>query len=41
MIRTEELTRTLKKLRLSGVLETLPLRLKQMSDENLDAEEFP
>jgi hypothetical protein len=40
MSRTEDLARLLKKLRLSGVLVTLELRVRQMADENLDAEEF-
>ncbi len=40
MSRTDDLTRILKKLRLSGVLDTLDLRVRQMGDENLDAQEF-
>lgn len=40
MSRTEDLSRLLKKLRLSGVLVTLELRVRQMAEENLDAEEF-
>lgn len=40
MSRTEDLARILKKLRLSGVLATLELRIRQMAEENLDTEEF-
>ena len=40
MSRTEDLARLLKKLRLSGVLTTLELRIKQMADESLGAEDF-
>lgn len=40
MSRTEDLARILKKLRLSGILVTLELRVRQMADENLDTEEF-
>jgi DNA replication protein DnaC len=37
---TNDLVPVLKKLRLSGVLETLPLRLRQVADDNLPSEEF-
>lgn len=37
---TDDLVPVLKKLRLSGVLQTLPLRLRQTADENLDPTEF-
>lgn len=37
---TDELVPVLKKLRLSGVLQTLPLRLRQAADDNLDPTEF-
>ncbi len=37
---TDELTRLLKKLRLSGVLQTMELRLKQAADDNLAMSEF-
>lgn len=37
---TDDLTRTLKKLRLSGVLDTLELRRKQAVDDDLPFEEF-
>jgi DNA replication protein DnaC len=40
MSRTDDLIRTLKKLRLSGVLVTLDLRVRQMVEERLDTEEF-
>lgn len=40
MSSTEDLIVVLKKLRLSGVLLTLPLRLRQAVDENLDHQEF-
>jgi DNA replication protein DnaC len=37
---TDELLQTLKKLRLSGVLQTLDLRLRQMTDESMAPSEF-
>lgn len=37
---TDELIPVLKKLRLSGVLQSLPLRLRQAADDNLDNTEF-
>jgi DNA replication protein DnaC len=37
---TDELVRLLKKLRLSGVLQTLELRMKQAADDNLAMTEF-
>lgn len=37
---TDELVRLLKKLRLSGILETLDLRMQQAADENLALSEF-
>lgn len=37
---TDELIRLLKKLRMSGVLQTLDLRMKQAADENLAMSEF-
>ena len=37
---TDELVPVLKKLRLSGVLQTLPLRLRQTAEDNLDPTEF-
>lgn len=37
---TDELVRLLKKLRLSGVLQTLELRMKQAADDNLALSEF-
>ncbi len=37
---TDELTRLLKKLRLSGVMQTLDLRMKQAADDNLAMSEF-
>lgn len=37
---TDDLVPVLKKLRLSGVLATLPLRLRQTAEENLDPSEF-
>ena len=37
---TDDLALVLKKLRLSGVLLTLPLRLRQAVDEDLDQQEF-
>jgi DNA replication protein DnaC len=37
---TDELVRLLKKLRMSGVLQTLELRMKQASDDNLAMSEF-
>lgn len=37
---TNDLIPVLKKLRLSGLLQTLPLRLRQTADENLASEEF-
>lgn len=40
MTSTDELASVLKKLRLSGVLQTLPLRVQQAVDENLDQQEF-
>lgn len=40
MSTTDDLVPVLKKLRLSGVLETLGLRVQQMADDNLDAAEF-
>ncbi|MFZ5482001.1 MAG: IS21-like element helper ATPase IstB [Myxococcota bacterium] len=40
MTSTDDLVSVLKKLRLSGVLHTLPLRLRQAVDENLDQQEF-
>ncbi len=40
MTSTDELVSVLKKLRLSGVLQTLPLRVRQAVDENLDQQEF-
>jgi len=40
MTATDDLVPVLKKLRLSGVLLTLPLRLRQSVDDNLDHEEF-
>lgn len=40
MTSTDELVSVLKKLRLSGVLQTLPLRIQQAVDENLDQQEF-
>ena len=40
MASTDELVSVLKKLRLSGVLQTLPLRVRQAVDENLDQQEF-
>jgi DNA replication protein DnaC len=40
MSRTDDLARILKKLRLSGVLVTLDLRVRQLTEENLDTEEF-
>lgn len=40
MSATDDLVPVLKKLRLSGVLQTLPLRTRQAVDENLDHAEF-
>lgn len=40
MATIDELTPLLKKLRLSGVLQTLDVRLQQIHDGNLDAQEF-
>ena len=40
MTSTDDLASVLKKLRLSGVLQTLPLRVRQAVDENLDQQEF-
>jgi len=40
MTSTDQLVTVLKKLRLSGVLQTLPLRVRQAVDENLDQQEF-
>ena len=40
MTSTDQLVTVLKKLRLSGVLQTLPLRVRQAVDENLDQHEF-
>lgn len=40
MIGTEPLTSTLKKLRLSGILETLELRCRQATDDHLSHSEF-
>lgn len=40
MSSTDELVPVLKKLRLSGVLDTLTLRLRQTAEENLDPTEF-
>lgn len=40
MTSTDDLVSVLKKLRLSGVLQTLPLRVRQAVDENLDHQEF-
>ena len=40
MTSTDDLVSVLKKLRLSGVLQTLPLRVRQAVDENLDQQEF-
>jgi len=40
MSTTDELVPVLKKLRLSGVLETMTLRLRQTAEENLDPTEF-
>lgn len=40
MTSTDDLALVLKKLRLSGVLLTLPLRLRQAVDEDLDQQEF-
>lgn len=37
---TDDLVPVLKKLRLSGVLQTLPLRIQQAVDDNLDHAEF-
>ena len=37
---TDELVRLLKKLRMSGVLQTLELRMKQAADDNLAMSEF-
>ena len=37
---TDELMRLLKKLRMSGVMQTLDLRMKQATDENLAMSEF-
>lgn len=37
---TDELVPILKKLRLSGILQTLTLRLRQVEEENVDAAEF-
>lgn len=40
MSATDDLVPVLKKLRMSGVLQSLPVRLQQMGDENLGATEF-
>ena len=40
MTSTDDLVSVLKKLRLSGVLLTLPLRIRQAVEENLDHQEF-
>ncbi len=40
MSTTDDLVPVLKKLRMSGVLQTLSLRLQQMGDDQLDATEF-
>lgn len=40
MTSTDDLVSVLKKLRLSGVLQTLQLRVQQAVDENLDQKEF-
>ena len=40
MTSTDDILSVLKKLRLSGVLHTLPLRVRQAVDENLGQEEF-
>jgi DNA replication protein DnaC len=40
MTSTDDLVSVLKKLRLSGVLQTLPLRVGQAVEENLDQQEF-
>lgn len=37
---TDELVRLLKKLRLSGVMQTLDMRMKQAADEDLAMSEF-
>jgi hypothetical protein len=37
---TDELPRSLKKLRLSGVLQTLDLRMRQAIDDDLSLSEF-
>lgn len=37
---TDELVRMLKKLRLSGVMQTLDMRMKQAADEDLAMSEF-
>jgi DNA replication protein DnaC len=40
MVGTDDLTRVLRRLKLSGVLETLDLRQKQAADDNLAPSEF-
>ena len=40
MAHTDELHAVLKRLRLSGLLETMDLRIGQLVDDNLDAQEF-
>lgn len=40
MTSTDDLVSVLKKLRLSGVLQTMPLRIRQAVEENLDHQEF-
>ncbi|MCP4406594.1 MAG: ATP-binding protein [Gammaproteobacteria bacterium] len=40
MSTTDDLVQVLRKLRLSGVLHTMPLRVKQCAEDNLDATEF-
>ena len=40
MTGTEQLTSTLKKLRLSGILETLDLRSRQATDDHLSHSQF-
>ena len=40
MHQTEELTTVLKRLRLSGLLHSMDLRVRQAADDNLDVTEF-
>ena len=40
MVGTDDLTHVLRRLKLSGVLQTLDLRQKQAADDNLDPSEF-